>query len=147
MFCFIVMFCVLFVCKCVLYCRPRCQPNCSPQIYHTTSNMSCYKFRLCEWVAANLKPCTCEEGPRREAGCRRGLLCFLRSSLYWLNSQAVSSLRRRCVHEYRNKRTGCDTSTGLHTFRFPSVTLNVKVKVHPCRGTEALYRPHGPQGE
>jgi len=31
--------------------------------------------------------------------------------------------------------------------KYPKHEVKVKGKVHPCTGTEALYRPYGPQEE
>ena len=124
MFCYIVLFCVLFVRKCVLYYCHRVSTQLQvTSIYHIIYfGILIFPLRV---GGSKSEALHMRRGPRSEAGCRRGLLCFLRSSLYWLQSQAVSPLRRRRVHGYRNKRTGCDTKTGLRSFRFPSVTLTV----------------------
>ena len=36
---------------------------------------------------------------------------------------------------------------GIKNAKLLSSDTFMKGKVHPCTGTEALYRPYGPQGE
>ena len=81
LFCFNVSFCVLFVCKCVLYCCSRVATQLqSTNIYHIIYFvLLIFPLRVGGGKSVALQM---RRGPRSEAGCRRGLLCFLRSSLY-----------------------------------------------------------------